>query len=276
MNKEYKCVVVTPAGRQRYMELLLPYILKEKDFIDEYRIWVNTKNENDIQYFHSLKEKYPDLITLDFSADIDPKKGEGGWAIHHFFKNTIDENTIYIRLDDDIVWLEDNFIQNLYNFRKQNPQYFLVYGNIINNAIIDHLHQRFGCLETDFKIGYNCMDSIGWENPHVAELKHRAFLNSLQLGTIDTYKFKKWVLHHYERVSINGISWFGSEFAKFNGSVGLDEEQWLAVDKPKEIQKLNAICGSAMCSHFAFYTQRQHMDSTNILEEYKNLIKENN
>jgi len=256
------------------MEVLIPYILKEKSFIDEYRIWVNTRNSDDIQYFYSLKEKYPDFITLDFSADIDPKKGEG-WAIHNFYKNAIDKETIYIRLDDDIVWLENNFIKNIYYFRKQNPQYFLVYGNIVNNAIIDHIHQRFGCLEMDLKIGYSCLDSIGWENPQVAEFKHRAFLNSLRLGTADNYKFRKWVLHHYERVSINAISWFGLEFAKFDGAVGLDEEKWLAVDKPQEINFFNAICGSAMCSHFAFFTQRQHMDSTNILNEYKNLSIEN-
>ena len=270
MNKEYKCVVVTPAGRQRYMELLIPYILRERFFIDEYRIWVNTKNSADIQYFYSLKEKYPDFITLDFAADIDPKKGEI-CAIHKFFKNAIDKDAIYIRLDDDIVWLESDFIKNIYRFRKDNPQYFLVYGNIVNNAIVDHIHQRFGCLEMDLKIGYACMDSVGWENPHVAEFKHRAFLMSLRSGAINNYKFSKWVLHHYERVSINAISWFGSEFAKFNGFVGLDEEQWLAVDKPQEMQKFNVICGSAMCSHFAFYPQRQHMDSTNILDEYKRL-----
>ena len=87
MNKTHRCVVVTPAGRRRYMELLVKHIIKQKDFIDEYRIWVNTKNSNDIDYFRQLEQEYSGFITLDFSADCDPKKGEGGWAIHRFFKN---------------------------------------------------------------------------------------------------------------------------------------------------------------------------------------------
>ena len=158
MNKPYKCVVVTPAGRKRYMEILIKYILKQRNDIDEYRIWVNTHNKEDINYFNSLQKEYPDFITLDHSADGDPAKGNGGWAIHNFFKNTIDHNTIYIRLDDDIVWMEDNFIKNLYNFRINNPQYFLVYGNIINNAVVDHIHQRLGAIDTEKIIGYGCMD----------------------------------------------------------------------------------------------------------------------
>lgn len=274
MNKPYKCVVVTPAGRKRYMEILLPYILREKEFIDEYRIWVNTNNNEDIQYFQYLHNKYSNFITLDYSADKDPYKGNGGRAIHNFFKNTIDNNTIYIRLDDDIVWLEENFIKNLYNFRSNNPQYFLVYGNIINNAIIDHIHQRLGVLPEKPVIGYGCMDHYGWWEPTMAEIKHKIFLDNLKNNTINKYKFSQWVLNAYERVSINAISWLGEEFAKFNGKVGGDEEQWLSVEKPTLLKKYNTIYGGALCSHFAFFTQRQYLDSTtDILEQYKNFAK---
>ena len=271
MNKPYKCVVVTPAGRKRYMEILIKYILKQRNDIDEYRIWVNTHNEEDINYFNGLQKEYPDFITLDHSADGDPAKGNGGWAIHNFFKNTIDHNTIYIRLDDDIVWMEDNFIKNLYNFRINNPQYFLVYGNIINNAVVDHIHQRLGAIDIEKIIGYGCMDHYGWHDPEMAESKHRLFLRSLHMKTLDRYKFSQWILNLYERVSINAISWFGKEFAIFNGQVGADEEHWLSVVKPQELKKPNTICGSALCSHFAFFTQRDHMDRTNILEEYRQL-----
>ena len=53
-NKTYKIVVVTPAGRKKYMNILLSYILKQKNIIDEYRIWVNTTNLEDLNWFKEL------------------------------------------------------------------------------------------------------------------------------------------------------------------------------------------------------------------------------
>jgi hypothetical protein len=67
------------------------------------------------------------------------------------------------------------------------------------------------------------------------------------------------------------ISWLGKEFKKFNGDVGLDEEEWLSCDKPKQIQMPNIIFGDSLFVHYAFFTQRQYLDNTNILETYKKI-----
>ena len=127
-NKNYKIVVVTPAGRKKYMEILLHYILMQQQIVDEYRIWVNTNNEDDITWFKELRIKYPSLITLEF---LPPKiQVNGNLTICDFFKNTIDEDTIYLRLDDDIVWMEKDFVEKIIKFRIDNPDYFLIFGNI--------------------------------------------------------------------------------------------------------------------------------------------------
>jgi hypothetical protein len=44
-----KVVVVTPAGRKQYLEILFKYILNLKSVITEYRLWVNTTNNDDIE-----------------------------------------------------------------------------------------------------------------------------------------------------------------------------------------------------------------------------------
>ena len=75
-----------------------------------------------------------------------------------------------------------------------------------------------------------------------------------------------------ERISINCFSWLGEEFKKFGGIVGLDDEVWLTLIKPVELNKKNAIYGNGYCSHFAFCAQRQYMDSTDILEKYRKLV----
>ena len=269
-TKPYKLVVTIPAGRKRYMEVMLPHILKQKGFIDELRIWCNTKNQSDIDYIQKIISSNRDFVTIDHLPPNANSIGEGH-AIHHFFKNAIDPNTIYLRIDDDIVWAEKDFFKKIYKFRLENPKYFLVYGNIVNNAVCDHLCQKNGVYEPEPHYGFNCIDDNGWNNPILAETKHRKLIENIKNNRLEKYRFSPVALENYKRVSVNCICWFGSEFAKFNGIVGQDEENWLATDKPRELGMLNCILGDALCSHFSFYTQREHMDKTDILDNYRSL-----
>lgn len=266
--KPYRLVVTMPVGRKRYMEVMLPRIFKEKGFVDELRLWCNTKNQSDIEYIQKIVSSNRDFVTIDYLPPNADKIGEG-WAIHHFFKNAIDPNTIYLRMDDDVVWAEKDFFKKIYKFRIENPKYFLVYGNIVNNAVCDHFCQKNGVYESEPHYGFNAWDHNGWKDPILAENKHRKLIENIKNNQLGKYRFSPVVLENYERVSINCICWFGSEFAKFNGIVGLDEEQWLATDKPREIGVPNCILGDALCSHFSFYTQREHMDKTDILDKYR-------
>jgi hypothetical protein len=51
----------------------------------------------------------------------------------------------------------------------------------------------------------------------------------------------------------------------------LDEEQWLSVDKPLSIGAVNRIIGDTLFVHYSFYTQRDHLDKTDILKQYEKL-----
>lgn len=257
--------IVTPAGRKESLEILYNHLKSQSRDFKQWTLWLNTVNQDDINYCKKLEKNNKWIKTIDLDIPFN-----SNYSIHTFFKHACDPNKIYIRLDDDIVWLESNFIKKLSTFRYENPQYFLVYGNIINNAIVDHLNQRFGNLKITKKIEYNALDFNGWANPEVAEEKHKMFLKNIFNNNIEKFKFKQWILDIYERVSINCISWLGSEFAKFNGIVGIDEEYWLSQVKPSELEKPNIIYGEVVCVHYAFHTQREHLNrKTNILSEYK-------
>jgi hypothetical protein len=270
-NKPYKLVVVVPAGRRRYMEVLLPYILKQRNFIDEYRLWINTNNKEDIEYIKGLSKKYSGFITTEDLPKEEKRVGDN-LAIHNFFRNTVDPNTVYIRVDDDVVWVEENYFKKLYEFRIKNPDYWLVHGNVVNNAVCDHLHQKNGIYPPEPVYKFDCIDKNGLMNPQLAEQKHLTFLDNLKKKNLSKYILpKSVVLEKYERVSINSISWFGSAFAKFGGKVGVDEEKWLSVDNPKQTGIKNIICNDALCVHFAFGPQRGYVDSTGVLESYKQL-----
>ena len=85
------------------------------------------------------------------------------------------------------------------------------------------------------------------------------------------YSFQNWILNVYERCSINVISWTGADFKKFDGVVDSDEENFLSTEKPKVLKRPNMIIGDTLFVHYSFYTQREFLDSTDILLRYKEL-----
>lgn len=256
-------VVVVPAGRRRYLEILFAHLLKQKNDFDELRLWLNTTDAEDLAYCHRLAAKFPWIKAIASGIKVN-----GILSIFHFFTQCTDTREHYLRLDDDVVYLEPGYIARTFAFRAQHPEYFLVFGNIINNAILAHLHQRFGHFQSARRVGYLCMDEVGWKDGAFAEELHRAFLTTLDGGTAERWHFDQWVLDRAEHVSINSICWRGVDFAAFQGSVGIAEEIWLTVQYPNYAQKVSVIFGGAVCAHFAFGPQRAHLDQTNLLARY--------
>ena len=266
MFQEHRVVVVTPAGRQRYLEALIPQVQSMKEIVDEYRLWVNTTEESDIRYMQDIAAEDPDFITLEYLPE--GVQHSGNMSIHHFFRNCQDPKTVYVRFDDDIILLDtQTAFQDFLQWRIENPQFFLVYGTILNNAVCSHLLQRYGKLDTNRGFaGYACTDATGWKDPSFAENVHRQVLSQPDLAYFRPGV--NWYLHLYERVSINCISWLGTDFAAFGGNVGADEEQWLSCDMPRILGRMNVIYGGYACVHYAFFTQRTHLDATDILDAY--------
>lgn len=252
-----KVVVVTPAGRRRYLELLIPQVLGF-GVVDEYQLWVNTDDKHDIAYMESVQSDIVKLVTLPEGAT----KEKGNLRICKFFMKCIDPNTIYVRFDDDIVLLDTKAaFLNFLDFRIDNPNFFLVYGCILNNAMVSHILQRAMKLDTSHGVAsYNCLCPVGWGNGDFAKNIH----NQIAQKNFDLSKFRlecNWVLHENERVSINCISWVGSRFNEVcGGKVGDDEELELASLIPKAKNIHNVIFGGFCCVHFAFHTQRDVVD----------------
>jgi hypothetical protein len=259
-----KRIIVTPAGRKRYLEVLLNNLIKVKSEFDAWVLWINTSEQADIDYMLELEKKYSWIKTKTIQESV-----YGSHTIRKFFIDCADPSCVYIRLDDDIVYIHKNSLKDLFDYRLSNPEPFLVYGNIINNAIISYIHQKLGNLFPEPVLGYDCMDKVGWNNTSVAEKIHRNFLESLEKSNAEKFYMPNWVLSNYERCSINVISWLGSEFEKFKGIIDSeDEETWLSSQKPMELKKPNIIFGKSLFAHFAYFTQRAYLDNTNILSKY--------
>lgn len=293
MYESYKIVAVTPAGRARYLKTLLPYMLSNRNIIDEWHLWDNVWKDYDREYVGELVKEYPDFIKLISPTNTealakDPLLKGSCDQIGHFFQHAIDKDTIYIRFDDDIVFVENHSVANLVHFRIQNPQYFVVYPNIINNVGCTVAMRNMG-LGPDFveevgkypldhsefyRNGYHPCDQLGWGNGEFAYKYHDWFLKLLDKDHWDHIIFDKYELKNHSYVSINCICWFGKDFAEFGGIVDMkNEEAWINVYQPQKLGKINAICGEAIVAHFAFYPQRDYLDKTDLLERYNKLCQ---
>lgn len=274
----HKVVAVTPAGRERVMSILLDNLSRFRHIIDEYQVWFNADEDQveDRKWLRSLPETYDWVRLVELKGKrLKPKQMNTG----KFYTNTIDEDTIYIRFDDDIVYIDDNFFYNILDFRIDNPDYFLVFANIWNNAILSYIHQQIGNIPDQpvVKDAY-CMDPVAWESGSFAESIHEILIEHIENDTTSELFFGKTELIDAKRFSISCFAFFGKDFAKFDGIVGYkdgellyDEEIWLTEVHTVTEDLLSVICGSALVAHYSFFSQRPYLDKTDILEEYKRI-----
>jgi hypothetical protein len=279
-NDDYEIrnkVVVTPAGRKKYLEILLKYLIKAKNEnqFDRWDLWLNTNVNDDINYCEMLTNLYDWIKIVRLNVNSVYKMEN----IFKFFKFANDINTIYIRLDDDIVYLEPTFLHKMFNFRLANEEPFIIYGNIINNAVISHFHQKNELLNINYHktVSCECLDYTGTHDYMFCEEIHNKFIDSVKNNEIHNWYTSFNILNtNKKRVSVNCVSWFGKSFDNLNeiinSNILVDEEMWLSVIIPEMYNKYNLIYNEAIVSHFAFCTQREELEkNTNILQKYKEL-----
>lgn len=269
MYQNYKIVVNTAAGRRRYMQYLVPPIL-EADIVDRYDIWVNTHNMVDIEFFKQLAKKYAKVNLV-----WQPEGVVNGIAsINAFYRDCCDRDTIYMKLDDDVVWFEPDLFEKMVKFRIENPDYFLVSPLVINNALSTYLLQVHDKIKLDKYYMSICAERTichdGW---FAADLHNWFMENFLKTNTYKDLYVGKHPMG-MTRFSINCILWFGSDMAEFNGVVPGDDEEFLSCIKPTQLGKCNCFNGDALISHFAFGTQREGLDRMDILNRYGQILHE--
>ena len=263
-----KFICVTPAGRTKYMRYLVPQILISEE-IERYDIWLNTTNKYDLDFFEFLSKTFPKVRLIEQPDGV----VNGNKSINAFFKNAMDEDAIYIRLDDDIVWIEPDFFTKMRKARLEDKESFLLSPIIINNSICTHLLQQEKKFQyQDYLPAYSA-DARTWEDPKFALEIHQWFLNLLDKNQEGILRLPEDYTIALNRFSINSISWYGKVMKSFNGVILDDEEEYLTVIKGRELRKTNKILGNILVSHFAFYTQRALLDSTNLLESYGQAVK---
>ncbi len=266
MFESYRIVCVTPAGRRRYMSLLAPQVLASP-LIDRYDIWVNAPDAGDLAFLDGLARLDP-RVRLVRHPDGAPPRIESIGAFHRM---ALDDDTIYVRLDDDVVWLEPGFFETLLRFRVDHPEYFLVMPLIINNAVCSFLLQLFHKIAATRYIRAICMDEVGWRDPYLALGLHRLLIDLIDRGEIHRLHIPPREIA-LNRFSINAICWFGRDLAEIGGQVGEQEEEELSLVIPARLNRRNCFCGDTIAAHFAFIHQRRKMERSGLLEQYQRVL----
>lgn len=267
MYKGYKIIVNTAAGRRRYMQYLVPFILSS-DIVDRYDIWINTHNGADIEFFRLLAEQFP-IVNLCWQPD---GYVNGIQSINAFYRDCVEEDAIYIKLDDDIVWMEGDAIKKMVDFRIENPQYFLVTPLVINNSLSTYLLQMREKIHLTHYCNSLAAHPLLWKSGDFATELHSWFIeNYLQTGRTSKLHVGKQEMG-MTRFSINAVLWFGHEMKKMNGIVPGDDEEFLSCIYPTQKGMCNCWNGDVVMAHFAFFTQRKRLDKAGILEKYGEYI----
>jgi hypothetical protein len=268
MYKNYKIVACTAAGRRRYMQYLVPFVLEAKT-VDRYDIWVNTHNGADIEFFKQLQQHFPKINLI-----MQPEGWvKGNESINIFYKGCCEENAVYFKLDDDIVWMENDSIDKMVKFRIDNPEPFLVSPLVINNALSTYLLQVCNKIELNPYCMSSANSEVLWRSADFALRLHEWFLGKLRNKKVESLHVGKHAMGMC-RFSINAILWFGKDMKKINGVVPGDDEEFLSCIYPTQTGAFNCWNGDTIMAHFAFFTQRAKLDEAHILEQYGEIVKQ--
>jgi len=140
-----------------------------------------------------------------------------------------------------------------------------------------YLHQHLGAL--NYRKGiyhWNPFCEVGWKSNAGAENVHECFLASLKTDAWKKFLFPQWEVPDFARISINLVCYFGSDGQQIASNIDKnhDDEEFLSQLMPKLLRRMNVIYGKKIGSHFAYYTQREHLENyTLLLERYAQLVK---
>ena len=271
-----RVISVCPAGRRRYIEVLAPYLLQNRDVIERHHWWVNTQNPDDVACLEELAAAHPDFFHLCY-GDYDDSMSIGA-NIWRFFKHHAEPGTVYVRLDDDIVWVDRDAVRTLVEFRLANPDPFLVFGNIVNNAVCTHFHQQAGLIPRSWgHVNKDAHDPVGWVRGSFAQRVHRRFLRDIETGRTELWKQVALPIRGTQTCSINFIAWKGEDMAAVPElhTDPMEEEAHLTTSLPTQMGRPNAACPEALVAHYAFYPQRAYIEraAKDILPRYRKIAE---
>lgn len=280
MINNTRVVTWTPYGRAETVSILVKYMKRDFDagLIDEYHLFMNTDENQDVDraYAEKLAEQYDWIKLKPRPSDIEvlhPKQLNTG----RYYRYAIEPNTVYVRFDDDIVYVHERALERLVQAELASPS-LVTFPIIWHNAICSYYLQTMGKIPRSFGVvgAPYCMDPVGWADQNFAENIHYLLLDHIEEGTVDGL-----FLHHDIQLPV-GLQFSVSCFAAHSdiyramtppGHLDFhEEENWHTVQRPYATGRANTITGNSLVAHLSFFPHSWYIrNETNILERYREL-----
>lgn len=310
MYKNKKIVVVSPVGRKESMGHLFRQVLSQRHVVDEHHLWVNTTVTEDLDFINEHASNYPEFVKLKYGCDkLDPTQMGRAENVKRFYNYCTENDTLYFKADDDIIYIEPGTFEKMAQFKIDNPETFLTFPTIINNHWCTHFLRKSGKIELptcntcendwytefakvreqiinsasvmsddinepkprDFGLDKVALSELYWGNPMLAYSLLSGFRNFIAMNRVSELDFQNVNLD-YEPVSINFVMWSGEDFAKFDGNVrSVGDEMWLNLFYPLQHNLKTILLGNTRVVHYAYYTQREYLNNTDVLDLYGDL-----
>ena len=274
-----KVIATTPCGRARYMRHLAAHMQREHErgHVDE---WILFKNPIAQKKVEGKEQDIADEIAACWPwVQVFKDKGFGGGdRISRFFKYFTEADCVYLRFDDDVVYIDENCVERLVRYRLKHHNPYLIFPTIINNVRTSYHLQQAGLIPKHWGLVRNDMlDPIAWRNKDFVKRLHRKALNAIDNGgyllksLVDEFALPSGEFPDYEAgyISINAFAMLGEDMLATKDNVPPDEERHFALWQPEHLNRMNARCGDAVVCHFAYHTQTTEMDASGMLDGYE-------
>ena len=197
------------------------------------------------------------------------------YRAYHYYASRYDqfENDIFLKCDDDIVYIELDKIKDFIEFTKKNEQYFVVSANVVNNATCAYLQQKNKVVPETVGHYENPREGVYgslWESGKNAEKLHNYFIDN----NASSLSLEKQFMEFNTRYSINFIAWRGEKLRYMSLPPYADDEFYLTAVIPQYLNKKTAIYSDFMVAHLTFNPQEKTMDVDKVIKRYDQLKKD--
>jgi hypothetical protein len=200
--------------------------------------------------------------------------------------DNLEPNSIYVKIDDDIIFIHDRAIEALVREKLERHQFIFASANVVNHALLSHVHMRIGALHhpaavnltaastpearrdaarvmarrtarhADLAYGYSSWDGCSWASARCGAATHRSLIDHYWARSLGAYDFGRWDFHAlgWERWSINFFAFNTSDLVL--PMEDPDDEIWISRKVPKLADWHAGAVGSALVAHYAYFTQR--------------------
>jgi hypothetical protein len=275
-----RVVAWTPWGRRPTASILVEYLKRDHalGIVDEYWPYLNVGpgQDDDLAYAHELAAAHDWIVPKERPADcphMTPLQRNTGYA----YRYMTDPDSIYIRLDDDIVYIHPAAMARLARAKIQQPFTTACFALIWNNALCTHFLQAMGVVPKEWgDVRPYCMDANGWANGEFAVKMHTMLLDAIERDTVnDLYLYQDVSLQIGQQFSVSCFASAGRDYAALPDGPGVlvpdEEEFWHTVYKTQDTGAPNVIIGNALVSHYSFGPQHGVLYPSNVLDRYREL-----